>query len=1064
MHANGQLSPWNAQAQLVDKSDEPGAWDEPRVTFNYQNVVEDPPACFVELMSRVHDYLGHPTHRFFHKLDLKHGYWSISVHPEDRHYFAFTIPGIGQLQPTRMPQGSCSAGFSFTELMYIVLGVVPPSASFPGMESALVSDSPTSLPKCTSYVDDIFSGCRTFDEGYSVLEDELLPRIDWARLRLSFKKLELFVEETIALGVHHKSGGVLYTKAERCDKIRNWPTPRTATDVRAFLGTIGMTRRWVKNFGEIKQPLSRLTGNVDFVWDTPATLSFHLLREKCAEATEMHGWNFLDPVRMYTDASQLGAGCAITQLRCLDKSAKPVEVPIIYDSFTFTKTQRNYGTYKRELCSMVEFARKYDYMLRGPQTAVIFTDHKPLTYFLASSAVDGIYARWAFELRSLNITIEWIPGARNSVADALSRTIFPESNDTRTLDLAEFGDVVTTEDGTPEWVWKDGRGGYNELIERIGSTIRDSELRKLMNVTLDDTVRDAFSAQVYIQDGVPGRVMPDWVWKDGPAGFEGLLKRMARPAIDAHLAQYSANLGESSQSTPPDPVSSMDWEPEEPIPVRVTPRAPSALDPASVQEQRNPAAPRPPHVRYANTKWYGDIYEFFTTGIYPAKCCTRIQRAAFINRVTRFTTLPNGDLYLNVRGVSERCITEKEVAPILTAAHDDGGHFQHLITLRRLKPYYWPNMSKDAVDYIRGCLVCARYGTALRSQTSARVTVNAPMEVLGLDFVGPFPKLDGVGVYYILIAIDYFTRFVWAKATPNAKSETAIDFLGELFETYGTPVGVYLDPGPHFGNKTKVWAESKGVVWCNAPVAAKNAVGMIEKAVDVLKRVLFKMSNRAQDWPQHLRAAVFEVNQREIAHLTYSPSEIMFGFDPVGAVESRYPTVQRSALSASLADDVDVLPDENEHLKGVVEYMTNRCIIRHTAQGKSEHNKDISKQRHDLGVRSHKEYSPGDLVMLYDHSVAGDTLKPTWRGPFVINGFGGDMKKSYLLRQIDGTPIDRHYHGDSLKPFRLREGYLVTQEEEGLPVYQNIRFGKAGFRVPPVRRAVPGAWRSDPIL
>jgi hypothetical protein len=86
-----------------------------------------------------------------------------------------SIPGIGQLQPTRMPQGSCSAGFSFTELMYIVLSVVPPSASFPGMESALVSDSPTSLPKCASYVDDIFSGCRTFDEGYSVLADELLP-------------------------------------------------------------------------------------------------------------------------------------------------------------------------------------------------------------------------------------------------------------------------------------------------------------------------------------------------------------------------------------------------------------------------------------------------------------------------------------------------------------------------------------------------------------------------------------------------------------------------------------------------------------------------------------------------------------------------------------------------------------------------------------------------------------------------------------------------------------------------------------------------------------------------
>ncbi|POS82079.1 hypothetical protein EPUL_004697, partial [Erysiphe pulchra] len=134
MQANGKLSDWNAQAQLVNKSDNPSEWDEPRLTFNYQNVVEDTPGCFVELMSGCHDYLGHPSHQMFFKLDLKHGYWAIMVHPEDRHYFAFSIPGLGQLQPTRMPQGSCSASFSFTELMYLVLGWIPPTKITPGKE------------------------------------------------------------------------------------------------------------------------------------------------------------------------------------------------------------------------------------------------------------------------------------------------------------------------------------------------------------------------------------------------------------------------------------------------------------------------------------------------------------------------------------------------------------------------------------------------------------------------------------------------------------------------------------------------------------------------------------------------------------------------------------------------------------------------------------------------------------------------------------------------------------------------------------------------------------------
>ncbi|KAI0995726.1 hypothetical protein K3495_g12455 [Podosphaera aphanis] len=65
------------------------------------------------------------------------------------------------------------------------------------------------------------------------------------------------------------------------------------------------------------------------------------------------------------------------------------------------------------------------------------------------------------------------------------------------------------------------------------------------------------------------------------------------------------------------------------------------------------------------------------------------------------------------------------------------------------------------------------------------------------------------------------------------------------------------------------------------------------------------------------------------------------------------------------------------------------------------------------------------------------------------------MGKSYTIRQISGKHIPRHYHGDSLKRFRLREGYLVTGEEEALPVFQNIRLQKAEFKLP--RKDWPGA-------
>ncbi|KAI0996286.1 hypothetical protein K3495_g11894 [Podosphaera aphanis] len=356
MQANRKLSDWNAQAQLVNKSDNPGQWDEPRLTFNYQNVVEDTPGCFVELMLSCHDYLGHPSHNMFFKLELKHGYWAILVHPDDRHYFEFSISGLGQLQPTRMPQGSCSASFSFTELMYLVLGWILPSKNCPAMDS-LASKAEDVLPECTFYIDDIFSGFKTFDQGYALLAEKILPQLVWAKLRLSFKKMELFVTETVALGIQHSTGGILKTKTERYESIWRFPTPKSASDVRKILGAIGITRRWAKNFAEMKRPLSHLTGKMYFSWGPREQASFQLLKEKCGVAVEMHGWDYLQPVYLYSDASMMAADCLITQRRVLDDE-KTGEVPILYDTFTFSTSQRNYGTYKRELCAIVEFCRK----------------------------------------------------------------------------------------------------------------------------------------------------------------------------------------------------------------------------------------------------------------------------------------------------------------------------------------------------------------------------------------------------------------------------------------------------------------------------------------------------------------------------------------------------------------------------------------------------------------------------------------------------------------------------------------------------------------------------------
>lgn len=385
---DGRLSPWNARAVMVDKVENPKPTDEPRMTFDYSKVVEELPGVHMQLTGGCHDYLSNPRHGCYMTVDLKYGYSLVPVHPEDRKFFAFTIPGMGQFQPVRMQQGSMTASFTVSELMCRALGPIPENE--PSLLQGPEPDIPAPL---TYYQDDIIGGQEDYYASFIFLKNHFFPRIEWARLRLSFRKLFLFQESVKALGVKHTItiGGRVQVLPTRLEKIMKFPTPKDPTGVRAFLGTIGITRRWIPNYSELARPLSRLTGKVNWRWAQAEQLSFELLKIKSTTLASMYGHDPALPVHLYTDASGFAGGLVITQFRPIE-SKKELEVPIVYDSFTFSGTQQKYATYKRELCALTRFVIKYDYLCKHPlHTTVIHTDHKPLTHFLKSDAHEGVY-------------------------------------------------------------------------------------------------------------------------------------------------------------------------------------------------------------------------------------------------------------------------------------------------------------------------------------------------------------------------------------------------------------------------------------------------------------------------------------------------------------------------------------------------------------------------------------------------------------------------------------------------------------------------------------------------
>ena len=229
-----------------------------------------------------------------------------------------------------MQQGSKFAPFILTELVYRVFGILPPPLHEP---SLFHSNGFYDLSVLVFYMDDFFGGFKIFEKQYDFLRVHSFPRIKWVKFKLFFKKFKLFIYQIKTLGVSHTIGSHIKILENRITKIIIWKIPTDRSTIRVFLNTVGITRKWVKNFTEITRPLSRLTGKVDWKWGMAEQLFFEIFKIKCANKTSMYGMDYQLPPHFYTDVSGFGAGLVIIQFQMpstVDFMAKRlVEMPII---------------------------------------------------------------------------------------------------------------------------------------------------------------------------------------------------------------------------------------------------------------------------------------------------------------------------------------------------------------------------------------------------------------------------------------------------------------------------------------------------------------------------------------------------------------------------------------------------------------------------------------------------------------------------------------------------------------------------------------------------------------
>ena len=390
-----------------------------RLTHNYRflNKQVSHPEAHLELASRVTDVLSCPVFVIYMSMDLKNCFWGYGIDPLYYHYFAITAPDGVQYAPTVMPQGFSPAPFIAAAGVQIAFGPIPE----PNPEPPLIGDN------FRMFQDDGAAAFESKEKLFDFLHDHLFPRIKWARFNLAWDKVKLFVTKVKHLGLVFEAGGKITIDPARTEKIIDYPTPQNASNVRSFVQACQITRPHIRNFSEMARPLTRLTGTkVPFVWrDNVEEESFRMIKTAVKEALERYGFDAEKDVICECDGSGYAGGGVIKQVGPDGK-----ERVILYDSFMLSPAERRYGTYKRELCVTIHMLDKWRCYLGGVRPTIIRTDQRPLLGFQDSAGkghVEGIYARWAEILERSNIVWEYIPGLKNKGADAMSRTIWPDS-------------------------------------------------------------------------------------------------------------------------------------------------------------------------------------------------------------------------------------------------------------------------------------------------------------------------------------------------------------------------------------------------------------------------------------------------------------------------------------------------------------------------------------------------------------------------------------------------------------------------------------------------------------
>ena len=793
--------------------------------------------------------------QWFSTLDLKSGYWQVAMDPKDKEKTAFSIGG-GLWHFRVMPFGLCNAPATFERLMDHVLAGLPWNV-------------------CLVYLDDIIVHGRTFSEQLENLQ-KVFACLKKANLKLSPEKCNLFRREVKYLGHIISCNGVA-TDPSKIDSVKDWPRPTCLAEMRSFLGLCSYYRKFIRNFAEIADPLTRLTQkNVQFLWDSDTENAFQQLKCLLTTTPVLSFMSDEGALILDTDASGIAIGAVLSQKQ--DNEEKV----IAYFSRSLDRTQRQYCATRRELLAVVKSLAHFHPYLYG-RTFVVRTDHSSLRWLMNFKHTEGQLARWLQKIQQYDLHIEHRPGKHHLNADALSRRPCLREH-CKICDRAESKERATREVGCED---------EDHRLSLIANRVRTHSLA-------EDTIIDHLEDENFIENLGPQDIVKA---QEMDVDISPVIKWMKSGKGRPQWSEVSA-LSEVTKNC---------W---------------AQWDSLCLRDN------------ILCRKWESSD-----------GATTRLQ-----------LLLPKG---------------LREEVLLHLHNHPTGGHFGVKKTLERVKEkFYWPRCREDVTLWCSTCAECSsRKGPVTRQKARlGKYVVGAPLERVAVDVMGPLVR-STKGNRYLLVVMDYFSKWPEAYALPNQEAKTvATVIVNEFVCRFGVPLELHSDQGTNF--ESAVFQEMcllLGIKKTRTTPLHPESDGMVERYNRTLKTQLsLFVAEHQKDWDKYVPLLLMAYRTAVHASTHFTPARLMMGREirtPIDLVYER--------------PDPEIVDSYTSYVQ---ELQENMQVTHEFARKYLQQSFESMRKRYDVDS-SASVFSEGDQVWLYNpRKKKGRSVKlmRPWEGPYVV--------------------------------------------------------------------------------